>query len=243
MRLRLTCVSAFLLLAGLLLAGACSPAKNIAAPDAIDRMSRAEVEAIVKDYLVQNPDVMREALEALNTREQQLTIAKLVSSEDNPRIGPDNAPITIVEFFDYNCGYCHAANPWLFKHLDDKRRDIQVVFKELPILAESSLLASRAALAADRQGKYREMHLALMKSKDLTDSGIEKIGKSIGLDVTRLKKDMDGEPVMAQIQKVSAESEEVGVRGTPGFFINGQFLNGFDEETLDKIIAAERAKL
>jgi protein-disulfide isomerase len=221
---------------------ACSKQTAVAAPDAVDRMPRAEVEAIVKDYLVNNPEVVNEVLASLTAHEQSKIVAKLTTNKDDPTIGPENAPVTIVEFFDYNCGYCHAAYPWLFKHLDDKRQDIRVIFKEMPILAESSLLASQAALAADRQGKYREMHLALMKSKDLSQAGIEKIGQSIGLDVEKLKKDMESDQIMAHIAQVAKESEDANVRGTPGFFINGQFLNGFDEATLDKMIEDARAK-
>jgi protein-disulfide isomerase len=226
----------FLAVAPLALA-ACSQA---GAPASIDRMAKSEVEAIVKDYLLQNPEVLSEALTALGKHEQGKLFAALLAEGGDPVIGPQNAPITIVEFFDYNCGYCKAATEWVFEQAADKRGDVKVVFKEFPILAESSVEAAKAALAADRQGKYREMHVALMKTRDLSSEGIENVAKSVGLDVTKWKKDMASDGVLIQIDKVMSQAEQAGIQGTPGFFINGEFLNGFNAERLDQIV--ERAR-
>ena len=149
------------LLAALALLAACSAQS---APDSVDRMARSEVEAIVREYLVSNPEALAAGLEALQKQEQAKLFARLASHPDDPSLGPKDAPVTIVEFFDYNCGYCRVANDWVFDTIDDRSGDVRVIFKEYPILAESSILAARAALAAHRQGKYREMHVALMTS-------------------------------------------------------------------------------
>ena len=220
--------------AATLLLAACSQGGKV--PDSVDRMARSEVEAIVKNYLISNPEVLSEAITALGKHEQQKVFASLLTQSNDPSLGPKDAPITIVEFFDYNCGYCKAATDWVFNQVDDRQGDVRVVFKEFPILAESSLDAAKAALAADRQGKYREMHNALMKTRDLTPEGLEKTARSVGLDVAKWKTDMASDGVLIQIDQVRMQGEQAGVQGTPGFFINGQFLNGFHEETLRRAI-------
>lgn len=223
----------------LMTAGCSQPASetSASAPDAVDRMARAEVEAIVKDYLLNNPEVVAEVIESLGAHERQKTFASLISHDRDPTLGPKDAPITIVEFFDYNCGYCKSANEWVLKQVDDRRNDVRVVFKEYPILKQTSLASAKAALAADKQGKYREMHVALMHSRDLSDEGIEATAKSVGLNIDRWKKDMASADLERLIENVYRESDAAGVEGTPGFFINGEFVNGFNEATLDKILA------
>ena len=118
------------------------------APDSVDRMARSEVEAIVQEYLTENPEVLQAALVEVQQLERRQTFESLLGNPADPTVGPDDAPITIVEFFDYNCGFCRQANDWLFEQVDDGRGDVRVVFKEYPILAQSSLDATAAAIAA-----------------------------------------------------------------------------------------------
>lgn len=240
MRLKTLCAAAFVLLAA-----ACSgqSAKTVKAPDAVDRMSRAEVEAIVRDYLMKNPEVLVDAFTELDKRRTEESFVRLTSHRNDPSIGPDNAPITIVEFFDYNCGYCKAANDWVIKQGSNKNGQVRIVFKEFPILREDSAIASRAALAAERQGKYREMHIALMKSRDFTAEHLEQIAKSVGLNIEKWKKDMADPKFVEHIDRVRREATEAGVEATPGFFINGQTLQGFNEERLEGMMKAAREKL
>jgi protein-disulfide isomerase len=239
--------------ATLLMAASCSGAKQAAAPEAVDRMARSEVEAIVKDYLLQNPEILVEAFTELDRRHNEESFAKLVSHDNDPSIGPKNAPVTIVEFFDYNCGYCKAANDWVIRQANSRDGKVRVVFKEFPILRESSKLASKAAFAADKQGKYREMHVALMKSRALapmTEDGkedlagtakeIDRVAKSVGLNLDKLHKDMQSDALELRIQSVHQEAASTGIEATPGFFVNGQTLQGFNEEQLDKMIAKAR---
>ena len=236
----------FFLLVGasfILSLSACSGGKSeVKAPDAINRMPRAEVEAIVKDYLVKNPEVLAEAFSELNRREEVKTFTRLINEKDDPAIGPANAPITIVEFFDYNCGYCKAANPWVFEQLASKKNDVRVIFKEYPVLAESSHLASTAALAAAKQGKYREMHLTMMKSHDFSPENVDKMAASVGLDLNKMHNDMKSEEVGEHITRVLTEGEQANVKGTPGFFINGVFLDGYSQAQLQQLVDDARAK-
>lgn len=213
------------------------------APDSVDRMARSEVEAIVKEYLVSNPEVLQAALVEVEALERDQKFVQLLSAPGDPTIGPADAPITIVEFFDYNCGYCRQANDWLFEQVDDRRGDVRVVFKEYPILAQSSLDATKAAMAAERQGKYREMHIALMKSPDVTAERISSIAKSIGLDERKFTADMEDPAILEHVQRIYAEAEAVGVNGTPGFFVNGAFQSGFREDVMEAMLETARSAL
>jgi len=192
---------------------------------------------------LKNPEVLVEAFTELDKRRAQESFARLTAHRNDPSIGPANAPITIVEFFDYNCGYCKAANDWVIRQGSDKNGQVRVVFKEFPILHEDSSIASRAALAAERQGKYREMHVALMKSHDFTAEHLEQIAKSVGLNIDKWKKDMADPKFVEHIDRVHREAAEAGVEATPGFFINGQSLQGFNEGRLEDMMKTARAEL
>ncbi len=244
MRLTRTALGAVALLA------ACSgQSAELAAPDAIDRMEKAEVEAIVKEYLVREPEVLLAAFAELEKREAALKVAKaealwpeLLKAKGDPVLGRTDAPITIVEFTDYNCGFCKSATPWVMDHVDDRRGDIRFIIKESAVRGENSALAARAALAAHRQGKYREMHIALMKvpANAYTPDVIERIGRSVGLDVERMKNDMEDQTIEETIDRHVAEFDAAGLDGTPGFFVNGKFVAGFDRDSLEALIAGER---
>lgn len=236
--------------AALALLAACSGQKaEIAAPDAVDRMQKAEVEAIVKEYLVREPDVLLAAFAELEKREAAIKVAKaeaiwpeLVKSQGDPVLGPADAPITIVEFTDYNCGFCKSATPWVMSHVDDRRGDIRFIVKESAVRGANSELAARAALAAHRQGKYREMHVALMKvpANAYTPEIIDRIGKSVGLDLERMKKDMNDKALQDVVARHVDEFDKAGLDGTPGFFVNGKYVAGFDTESLEALIADAR---
>lgn len=227
------------------LAVGCSGSKSGLAPGGANRAQRAEIEAIVHDYLMEHPEIIPAAMKALQEREKKEAYAKTLGNPNDPAIGPSNAAVTIVEFFDYNCTYCRAAADWVFRQADDKRHDVRIVFKELPLLegrTHSSVRAAKAALAAQRQGKYREMHLALLHSQDLSPEGIDKIAKGLGLDLDRLKKDMADASLDKQLNANYELFDKAGGEGTPGFFINGEFLSGYSEEQLAKMIEKARSK-
>jgi protein-disulfide isomerase len=229
---------------------ACSGQKaEVAAPDAIDRMPKAEVEAIVKEYLVREPEVLLAAFAELERREAAAKVAaaesiwpELIKAKNDPVLGPAKAPITIVEFTDYNCGFCKNATTWVMSQVDDKRSDIRVIIKESAVRGANSEMAAKAALAAHRQGKYREMHIALMKvpANAYTPEIIERIGKSVGLDLERMKNDMNDKTLHDLVAQHVAEFDQAGLEGTPGFFVNGKYVAGFDRDSLEALIADAR---
>ena len=147
-----------------------SPRPALAA-DAFTEEQKAQIGNIVKDYLLKNPEViieMQTALEAKMEKEQAEKLKSFMSenakdiyrSPNASVAGNPNGDITVVEFFDYNCGYCKRGLPELQKLIENDKR-VRVVFKELPILSKGSEEAARVALAAKRQGKYWEFHQAL----------------------------------------------------------------------------------
>jgi protein-disulfide isomerase len=238
MRLKTICA------AMLLLATACdSKPKEVAAPDSVDRQTKEEIWAIMKEGLLKEPEVLVEAFGELERRETEAAFARLTAHDNDPSIGPKDAPITIVEFFDYKCPYCKAANDWLFKQADNRNGQVRVIFKEFPILSEDSIAMARAGLAANRQGKYRDMHIALIKGGDTSAAGIEKTARSVGLNMERWKRDIADPKIEEMIQRVHREAAEAGIEATPGFFINGQTYQGFHEPKLEEMMKTAREKL
>ena len=231
---------------------ACSGQGSVKAPDSVDGLTKAQIEAIVKEYLMREPIVLAEAFGELQRREEETKIAatenawKQVSlSKDDPTLGPADAPITIVEFTDYNCGYCKLATPWVMNQVDDRRGDIRVVIKESAVRGTNSEMAAAAALAAQNQGKYREMHLALMKvpANAYTPEIIEQVAKSVGLDVARMKQDMNSKKIKDKVEASIADYQKVGLEGTPSFFINGVYIGGFGEQHLNDVVQQARETL
>ncbi len=212
-------------------------------------MSKDDVKEIVREYLLENPEIVREALIELQKKEEMASITAVKDQILNdPRdvvIGPDDAKVTIVEFFDYNCGYCKRSTDWLQSAMEEHPKDVRVIFKEMPILdgrTKTSRIAAKAALAAHRQDKYFDMHLALMAERSLNQDRIMKIAEKIGLNTARLEGDMKD----PEISKLIEDTMVLGNRltpltGTPFFMINDQYLSGADTLKLRKMLAEELA--
>ena len=238
--------------AALMALAACSGQSAVKAPDGVDGLTKAQVEAIVKEYLMREPIVLAEAFGELQRREEEQKVAatenayKQVSiSKDDPVLGRADAPITIVEFTDYNCGYCKLATSWVMNQVDDRRGDVRVIIKESAVRGSNSEMAAAAALAAQKQGKYREMHIALMKvpANAYTPEIIEQVGKSVGMDVARMRTDMNSKEVRDAVKASIVDYEKVGLEGTPSFFINGTYVGGFGEQHLNDIVKQARDKV
>lgn len=197
---------------------------------------QSEIRAIVRDYLVRNPEVLQEAIDAMQERASAERRREIENDRRDFSLGPADAPITVVEFFDYRCPYCHAALDWV-KQLAAGRRDVRIVFKELPVLGPESLEASRAALAAMRQGRYWQFHQELMAFRgDLNSSRIDELARRSGVDVTRMRRDMDSEDITALLEKNHNLAYGAGVSGTPGFLIEGELVSGFDRDALERAL-------
>ena len=212
-------------------------------------MSKDDVKEIVREYLLENPEIIREALIALQAKEEVASIEAVrdLILED-PRdvvIGPDDAKVTIVEFFDYNCSFCKRSTEWLASVVEENPDDIRVIFKEMPLLdgrTKTSRNAARAALAADRQGKYFDFHVALMAERSLSPERVMKIAEKVGLDTDKLAEDMKDPTIDKLIEDTLVLGNRIiPLTGTPFFMINDQYLAGADTLKLNKMLAEELA--
>lgn len=198
--------------------------------------SAKQVEQIVHDYLMREPQLIYDALEELQQREQAEKLEKmnlavlkhqneLYSNPSTPVGGNTDGDVTLVEFFDYRCGYCRHVMPSveaLLKH--DK--GVKLVFKDLPILGEESERAARAALASRKQGAYEQFHFALMQADDLSEAGIVALAEANSLDAKQLLKDMTQPDIDQVIDDNRKLAEELGVDGTPMFIIGNKVIPG-----------------
>ncbi len=152
--------------------------------------------------------------------------------------GPKDAAVTIVEWSDFQCPFCAQAKDLVHQILDAYPKDVQVVFKNYPLpFHQNAMPAAKAAIAAGKQGKFWEMHDKLFENfKTLSQEKYEEWAKELGLDVAKFKTDMESPETAAQVTAEMKEAGEVGVRGTPSFFINGKQPAGRSFELYKSII-------
>jgi protein-disulfide isomerase len=213
---------------------------------------REAIEKIVRDYLMKNPEVIIEAVQELEkrqaaAREQSAKQAiaqrkaELISDPGTPIGGNPEGDVTIVEFFDYHCGYCKRAHPTMQSVIKADPK-IRVVYKQMPILTPNSRVAAAGALAAAKQGKYREMHHALMEARgELTKDRVLQIAADLKLDKDKLAKDMDAPDIAQQIDRSLALAKALGIDGTPAFVIGDRVIPGaVDAGVIQAAVAAAR---
>jgi protein-disulfide isomerase len=223
-----------ILILGFVLAALMQPA----AAQSFNAQEQAEIRAVVRDYLVDNPDVLREALDALEARVSSERWQTIKADPRDFSIGPANAPIVIVEFFDYRCPYCHAALEWV-ADVVRTRRDVRVVLKELPILSDQSMEAARASIAAMPQGRYWAFHRALMEFRgELTPEAIDAVARDVGIDVPRMRRAMANTDITTLLEDNRGHAIDYDISGTPGFIINGELIPGFNRARLDERLRA-----
>jgi protein-disulfide isomerase len=213
---------------------------------------RQAVEGIIHDYLMHNPDVLIEALrgaeDKLNreadAKAEKVLIDRRSEIFDDPTTpvgGNPQGDATIVEFFDYRCPYCKQVLPSLQTLLKEDHK-LRFVYKEMPVLGLQSVTAAHAALAAQRQGKYEAFHNAMMATKgQITDETVYRVAGSVGLDVDRLKRDMNAPEIEQALKANLALAEALNIRGTPGFIVGNRIVPGAVElESLRNMIADAR---
>ncbi|MFO1127972.1 MAG: DsbA family protein [Rhodospirillales bacterium] len=221
---------------------------------AVSDAERQRVEAIVRDYLNKNPDVIIDALRAYEEKRQasaqQEASAALVANraaiEQDPRApvaGNPKGDVTVVEFFDYRCGYCKKVMPVVREALK-KDGNIRLVFKEFPILGPDSRKAAEAAQAAwmIEPDKYLAFHVALMENRgNLDEARIFEIAKSVGIDPAKLKTAMGDPAVKAKLADNLELAQKLQIGGTPAFIVDDQIMPGaVDMETLMAAVEAAR---
>ena len=216
---------------------------------------KKEMEDIIHSYLIGHPEVLREMSNALQEQEQQATAEsrnKVLGSVakdifHNPAdgvVGNPNGDVTVVEFLDYNCFYCHKSVKEIQAILGTDK-NVRVVMKEWPIFGFTSEFAARAALASTKQNKYWAFHQALfdavLPDEDTAaghaagEAAVLDVAKSVGIDLAKLKVDMKDPAIATEMARTQELAGALQFTGTPGFVIDSQVIPGYEEK--DKLLA------
>lgn len=225
---------------------------GLSGPAAAQTADKKAIEEIVRQYILEHPEIIAEALERLQERERlaqeqaqrqalQQSAAMLYRNPMTPEHGNPNGDAVIVEFFDYQCGYCKRVFP-AFMSVVESDKNLRVIWKELPILGPVSRFASRAAMASAEQGKYFDYHVALMSLRGrLTEKKVMETAKNVGLDMNRLIKDMGSAKIDRYLDETLQLAESLGINGTPAFLIGNQLVPGaISADQMRQIIAQTR---
>lgn len=218
---------------------------------------RAKIESVVHQYLISKPEVLIEAMQVLQQKQMQQAdqtikqtkqtastyTSQLFNQANDPIAGNPSGKVTVVEFFDYQCPHCVDMAP-VMSAIIKANPDVRVVYKEFPIRGPMSDFAARAALAANKQGKYVDFsHALLTSNKPLTQEIVFSIAKDQGINVDQLKKDMADASITAQLKSNMTLAQNLKLFGTPALFIgktNGgtiEYIPGFlSQQELQKII-------
>ena len=220
-------------------------------------LTKADVEKIVHDYLLEKPEVIEEAVGKLREKKQVQEEkqqkdglgkyhAELFKDTTSPAVGADasKADVTLVEFFDYHCGYCKHVLPTITQLVKDDAK-VRVIFREFPILSEDSETAAKAALAINRIApkKYFDFHTALMnESGKFNEDRLLEIAKGLGVDSEKLKAEMKKPDIQAMLDKNRQLAQSLSIRGTPAIILSNDAIvpGAIGIEDLKKLVADAR---
>lgn len=232
---------------------ACAPADEPRAEDSLDREA---IEQIVRTYLLENPEVVEEALIELQRRARErearalddaiaANAARMFEDSRDPVIGPADAPVTVVEFFDYRCSFCMITNDWVQNTIANHGDEVRVVFKEFPIRGAESVESARASLAVwkTQPDVYLAFHSGLMTANGpLPTERIDEIAAEAGVDVPTMRAAMQDEAIVDHLDDVRELARIIGITGTPFFIIGDEVIPGADlagmQRALDDALAA-----
>lgn len=229
---------------------------SCSAPPADAQLSdqdRDEVREIVREYILENPEIIEEALVELQRRarlresQAQLTAVNaqydaIYADPRDPRLGAEDPQVVIVEFMDYKCSYCRVAAEWV-EDVNERYGDrVQFIFKEYPILGPDSREAAIAALAARRQGDdvYANFHYTLIRASGaLPSERIDQLASLAGVDVAQMRADMDDPAITAHVDDVRQLGRALDVTGTPFFIIGDTLVPGANGMALERALMEE----
>ena len=226
-----------------------APAGNPNAP-----VTRAEFQQMVRDAILNDPEIIMEAVEKLRAKKEEESKkasvenftkhkAELQADTVSPSMGSKNPDVTIIMFFDYHCGFCKKLLPTINQVLNDDKK-VRIIFREFPILSEDSVSASRAALAINQiaHDKYYAFHTALMKSQaQFSEEMLLSTAEKVGVDRTKLNTEMDKNYSTQLLDQNRSLGEDLGIRGTPALFVGDKLLPGaVPYETLKRVIQETR---
>ncbi len=221
---------------------------------ALSSAQRAEVVALIRQALVQDPSILRDAIAALQAQDQASQAAAqgnaiaaqrkaLTGNRADPAIGNPHALVSVVEFSDTRCPYCREMRPELAA-LARQDPNVRVIFKDIPILGPDSVLEARALLAAQRQGGYAAMQAVVMSdTSPETESDLRATAGRLGLNADRLTHDMNDPAIAARLAANTELAQALGITGTPALVIGNQLVPGaIGMDDLQKLVAQAQAK-
>lgn len=204
-------------------------------------ISKEEVGKIVKEYLLDNPDILYDILEELQRRKSEEqnqksseflkdNISKITSTGEPPFIGSIEPDITVVLFFDYNCSYCKQAHKHIKKVLEEDKK-VKFVLRPMPILGEKSVHVAKVALSVHKiaPDKFSKIHDQLMEMKNISEESIKSALQSHDLDYKNVENEMNSFAIKSLINKNYDLAKNIGIKGAPSQVINGTFIPGFLE--------------
>jgi protein-disulfide isomerase len=204
------------------------------------------------EAILENPQIIMEAVRLLEKQQAEAQATsqagvlvnqrQLLERDPNaPVLGNPEGDVTVVEFFDYNCAYCKRAMSEV-QGLLDADQNVRLVYREWPILGDSSVFAAKAALAARQQGKYEKFHWALMGLKERAEeASVIRLAEEIGLDIDQLRADMEAPDVQEHIDASMRLTQVLGFTGTPSFVIGDNLVPGFvEQEQLESLVEKAR---
>ncbi|GLO79912.1 DsbA family protein [Sulfitobacter aestuarii] len=215
---------------------------------AAQELNEADIKRLALEAILEKPEILIEALSILQEREnaalveaQSTALTELRDDfeQNAPIFGNLDGSVTLVEFFDYNCGYCRRAAPEV-KAVLETSKDVRIVYREFPILGPGSEIAARASLAARNQGKYQQFHEAMMAlNGQAFEASVMEVAGDVGLDLEVLKTDMQSDLVNDHIAASLRLAEALRITGTPTFVLGDEIIPGVIERgtLLEKIAA------
>lgn len=206
---------------------------------------RKAIETVVHDYIMANPQIIPDAIDELQRRENAKQLASVGSDVHTPFagaiLGNPKGTVTLVEFSDFACGYCR-------KSVDDvdaliaKNPDLRIVIRELPILSPHSVDAARMALAAAEQGRYDQFHRAMFAAGRPGPDTIEAAARQAGLDMAKARESAKSERVQKELDQNLGFARQLGFNGTPSWVVGDQLISGaVGAEELAEAIKAIRS--
>lgn len=227
----------------------------VAQAQSLSNADKKQMEELIKNYILENPEVMIESLQRYQQKQREVAeqdaqkavadhIDSLERSPRSPVAGNPNGDVTIVEFFDYHCGYCKKVFPAV-QELLKSDKDVRYVFKDLPILGPESRLAAEFSLAVWKvdPSKYLAFHTALMTGRgDLSERHLIDVAKGLGIDVDSVKVERSLPGISAQLDENVELARQLGINGTPAFIVGGKLIPGaVDLATLRELVSKARA--
>lgn len=221
--------------------------------DGFTPAQRAEIVQILRDALVHDPSILRDAvasLQADDDRRHAAAAASAIAQEKSalladpadPVAGNPKGDVTIVEFYDTRCPYCRTMRPVVDKLLQSDPK-LRLVFKDIPVLGPASVLEARALLAAQRQGGYLKLQAALMEAPpSATMDTVHQAAEQVGLDWARLSKDMDDKAIKQRLNANLALANKLGIQGTPAYVVGTEMIPGAVQLADLQAVVAEARK-